>query len=114
MIRLPLARRNNIKKDTASAINYHLMVSLQSVKRQIKLLDTVGLVVSSSFFCRSNLLLLFFPVSFTSKAIYTITVAILYGYIYYINKREITKVLKPLEQNISKLLHELSKPESYN
>jgi len=114
MIRLPLARRNNIKKDTASAINYHLMVSLQSVKRQIKLLDTVAWWYLLPFFAGAICFYYSFPVSFTSKAIYTITVAILYGYIYYINKREITKVLKPLEQNISKLLHELSEPESYN
>ena len=114
IIRLLLARRNNIKEDTASAINDLLMVSHQSVQKQIKLLDTVAWWYLLPFFTGAICLYYSFPVSFMSKAIYTITVAILYGYIYYLNKKAVTKVLKPLEENISNLLNELSETESYN
>ncbi len=114
IIRLLLARRNNIKEDTASAINYHLMVSHQSVKKQIKLLGTVAWWYLLPFFTGAICFYYSFPVSFMSKAIYTMIVAILYGYIYYLNKKAVTKVLKPLEENIGNLLNELSETESYN
>lgn len=114
IIRLLHARRNNIKEDTASAINYHLMVSLQSVKKQIKLLDTVAWWYLLPFFTGSICFYYSFPVSVTSKTIYTITIAILYGYIYYLNKSAVAKTLKPLEENISNILNELSGSALYN
>ena len=84
IIRLLLARRNRIKEDTSYAINDYLLVSLQSVRKQIKLLDTVFWWYLLPFFVGAICIYYSFPVSFFSKAIYTLTIVALYVYIYYL------------------------------
>jgi hypothetical protein len=108
IFKLVSARRVNIKEEIASATKYHLMVSLQRVRNQIKLLNTVLWWYFLPFFI--GVICFFYSYSLTviSKAVYTIIVAALYGYIYYLNKRALKKHLKPLEDNIKKALDELS------
>jgi len=47
------------------------------------------------------------PVSLLSKGYYTFIVALLYGYIYYLNKKVVRKRLKPLKEGILKTLEGL-------
>lgn len=114
IINLLLARRNWFKEDTSSVVNDYLWVSLQNVRKQIKLLDTLFWWYLLPFFVGAICIYYSFPVSFFSKAIYTLTIAALYVYIYYLNRSAIVKVLKPLEEYIQKLLTELKEPKPFN
>ena len=114
IINLLLARRNWFKEDTSSVVNDYLWVSLQNVRKQIKLLDTLFWWYLLPFFVGAICIYYSFPVSFFSKAIYTLTIVALYVYIYYLNRSAIVKVLKPLEEYIQKLLTELKEPKPFN
>jgi len=47
-----------------------------------------------------------------SKAIYSVIVVTVYGYIYYLNKKSIKIHLKPMEENLARILNELSASET--
>jgi Flp pilus assembly protein TadB len=105
------ARRVNVKEEIASATKYHLMVSLQRVQNQIKILSTVFWWYFLPFFIGVICFFYSYSITFIGNAVYTIIVAALYGYIYYLNKRALKKHLKPLENNIIKAIDELSSEE---
>lgn len=107
IFRLIYARKVNVKEEITSAIRYHLMVSLQRVRQQIKLLSTVLWWYLLPFFIGVICFYYSYPTTLISKVVYTIIVATLYGYIYYLNKRAVKKHLKPLEENLKKALDEL-------
>jgi hypothetical protein len=111
ILKLVSARRVNLKEEIASATQYHLMVSLLRVQKQIKLLSTVLWWYLLPFFIGVVCLFYSYSITFTSKAVYTIIVAALYSYIYYLNRRALKKHLKPLERNIKKALDEYSTEE---
>jgi Flp pilus assembly protein TadB len=111
ILKLVSARRVNVKEEIASATKNHLMVSLQRVRNQIKLLNTVLWWYFLPFFIGVICFFYSYSITLISKAVYTIIVAALYGYIYYLNKRALKKHLKPLENNIQKALDELSSEE---
>jgi Flp pilus assembly protein TadB len=109
--KLVSAKRVKIDPTISSATNYHLQVSLQRVRNQIRLLDTVFWWYLLPFFVGIMCLFYSYSITFTSKAFYTVTVAALYGYIYYLNKRTVRRHLKPLEDNIKNALDEFSSEE---
>jgi hypothetical protein len=111
ILKLVSARRVCVREEIASATQYHLMVSLLRVQKQIRLLSTVLWWYFLPFFIGVVCLFYSYSITFTSKAVYTIVVAALYGYIYYLNKRALKKHLKPLEGNIKKALYELLSEE---
>jgi hypothetical protein len=111
ILKLVSARRVNVKEEIASATQHHLMVSLLRVQKQIKLLSNVLWWYFLPFFIGVVCLFYSYSITYTSKAVYTIIVAVLYGYIYSLNKRALKKHLKPLEGNIKKALDEYSSEE---
>lgn len=108
IFRLIYASKINVPQDSASEINHHLRVSLQHVRKQINLYNTMLWWYLLPFFIGVICFFYNYPVSLLSKGCYTLVVAVLYGYIYYINRRVVTKKLKPLESSILKTLEELS------
>lgn len=108
IFRLIHARRINVKEDAASAIKYNLMVALQRVQKQIGLLNTVLWWYLMPFFIGIICFYYASVISVLSRVVYTIIVAALYGYIYYINKKVVKKKLKPMQDAIKKALSELS------
>jgi hypothetical protein len=111
IFRLIRAGKVDVKDDTASAIKYNLMVSLKRVRQQITLSDTVLWWYLLPFFIGVICFFYAFPLPLSGKAFYTILVAVLYGYIYYLNKRAVKKHLRPLEDDLQKALDELSSGE---
>jgi hypothetical protein len=109
--RLVLASKINLKQDNTADIKFELMVSLQLVRQQINLLNSVLWWYLLPFFIGIICIFYAYLHSVLSFSIYTLIVALLYGYIWYKNKRAVIKYLKPLEENLIRLLEELSKPE---
>ena len=112
IFKLIRARRVSGKEDAASDIRYNLSLSLQLLRRQIKLLDTVLWWYLLPFFTG----VIFFYFSLVSNTLgrvaYAFVVVAAYGYIYYLNKRAVKKHLKPLERNLTKVLDDLSLSET--
>lgn len=108
IFRLIRARKVNIKQETSSEIKYHLSVSLQQVRQQINLLNTVFWWYLLPIFIGVLCMYYGLSKSFTSRAVYTVIVTIIYGYIWYLNKEAVRKKLKPLEAEIQQALKELS------
>ena len=112
IFRLIRARRVNIKEDAASEIRHNLAISLQLIRQQIKLLDTLLWWYLLPFFTG----IIFFYSSLTnsilSKAIYSVIVVTVYGYIYYLNKKAIKIHLKPMEEHLARILNDLSASET--
>lgn len=108
IFKLLYARKVNVKQDNASEIKYYLMVSLEHTRKQIKLLSTVLWWYLLPFFIGIACIFCAYLPSLLSKAIYIAIVAVLYGYIYYLNKRAVKNNLRPLENNLIKALEELS------
>ena len=112
IFRLINASKINLKDDKFSEIKLNLMVSLQRVRKQKKLLGSVLWWYLLPFFIGVNCFYYAYAGTITSKVIYTIIVAALYGYIYWLNQRAIQKHLNPLEEKILKALNELSEEDS--
>jgi hypothetical protein len=112
IFKLMRARRINIQNGIASEVQHKLIVSQQLLRQQIKLLQTILWWYLLPFF--PGVMLFYFAsvTSTLSKVIYIILVAAVYGYIYYLNKRAVKKHLKPLEERVTKILNDLSAPES--
>jgi len=108
IFRLIRARKVNIKQETYSAIKHHLMVSLQQVRQQINLLNTVFWWYLLPIFIGVLCVYYGLSKSFVSRAFYTVIVTGGYGYIWYLNKEAVRKKLKPLEADIVQALKELS------
>ena len=112
IFKLVRARRVGGKEDATSDIRYNLSVSLQLLKRQIKLLDTVLWWYLLPFFTG----VIFFYFSLVSntlgRVVYAFVVVAAYGYIYYLNKRAVRKYLRPLEKNLTKILDDLALSET--
>lgn len=102
------ARKVEIKQEAGSEIKYNLMISLQQVRQQITLLNTMLWWYLLPLFI--GVLCFYYAISqsFISKVIYTIVVTVLYGYIWYLNKKAVREQLKPLEDGITQALNELS------
>jgi hypothetical protein len=114
VIRLSYARKINVNEDTSSAIKYHLTVSLERVRSEIKLHDTVLWWYLLPFFIGIICFFFAYLVTFLSISIYSILVAALYAYIYYLNKKVVKRNLRPLEANILRALTELSIEGQYD
>lgn len=108
IFRLIYASKINVIENAALEINQHLKDSLQQVRKQIALLNTVLWWYLLPFFIGVICFYYSFPVSFLGKGIYTLLIIALYYYIYYLNKRVVSKTLKPLEGSIVKALEELA------
>lgn len=108
IFRLIRARKVNIKQETSSAIKYHLLVSLQQVRQHINLLNTVFWWYLLPIFIGVLFVYYGLSKSFVSKISYTVVVTIMYGYIWYLNKKAVRKKLKPLEADIQQALKELA------
>jgi Flp pilus assembly protein TadB len=108
IFRLTYAGKINIKVDTTSEIKLHLLVSLQRTRQEIRLHNTVLWWYLLPFFIGIICFFYAYLVTLLSKGIYTIIVAALYSYIYYLNKKVVKRKLKPLEDNLLKALDELS------
>jgi hypothetical protein len=108
IFRLKKARKINVPQDPASEVKHHLMVSLQQVRKQITLLSTVLWWYLLPFFIGVLCFYYSYPVSFLHKSCYTLIVATVYGYIYYINKKVVRKRLRPMETSILETLEELT------
>ena len=109
--RLIDARKTKKPEDCSSAVRFHLLVSQSQVRQQIKLLDSVLWWYLLPFFI--GVLCFFYSSSngIVGKIGYTLFVIILYGYIYYMNKKVVKEKLLPLEDRITRVLNELSDQE---
>lgn len=111
IFKLIRARKVKIKEEISSPLKYNLMISLQSVTQQRKLLDTVLWWYLLPFFIGVVCFFYSYSTTILSKIIYTVILTALYGYIYFLNKRAVKKHLIPLENNLIKALDELSSEE---
>lgn len=111
IFRLSYTRKISVGENTASAIKFHLIESLERVKSEIKLHDSILWWYLLPFFIGVICFYYAYPVTLLNKAIYTALVAALYTYIYFMNKKVVKKKLKPLEDSIIKALNELSVEE---
>src|SRR6516225_9966077 len=84
--RLVLASKINLKQDNTADIKFELMVSLQLVRQQINLLNSVLWWYLLPFFIGIICIFYAYLHSVLSFSIYTLIVALLYGYIWYKNK----------------------------
>ena len=107
LFRIINASRIHLKKDAFSGIKFNLLVSLQGVRKQKKLLGSVLWWYLLPFFIGVNCFYYAYAKTIASKAIYTIIVAVLYGYIYWLNQRAIKRHFNPLEEKILQALDEL-------
>ena len=110
--KLVRAKKINVKEDAALDIGRSLAVSLELLKRQIKLLQTILWWYLFPFFVGVTLFYFASATGIASKVIYTIIVIALCGYIYYLNISAVKKHLKPLQERLTKILNELSTSES--
>ena len=108
IFKLARARRISVKEDAASPIRHQLLVSLQQLNQQIQLVSTVLWWYLLPFFV--GVTCLFYSASYSAlnKAVYTAAVMILYGYIYYLNRKTLKKHLIPLHKNLTKALDEFA------
>jgi hypothetical protein len=109
--RLVKATKVNLKQDHFSDIKFELMVSLQRVRQEFNLLNTVLWWYLLPFFVGIIFIFYAYLHSLLSFCIYSLIVAVIYAYIWYKNKRVAKDYLKPLEQNLTRILDELSAPE---
>lgn len=111
IVRLNKAKKVAIKEEPASVIRHNLLVSLQLVKQQIRLSDTIVWWYLLPFFI--GVICFFYAIvgSITARTLYTLVIAFVYAYIWYLNKKVVTKKLKPLEGNIVEVLNQLSVSE---
>jgi Flp pilus assembly protein TadB len=112
VFKLVYARRVTVTEDIASEIGHRVTVSLQLLKQQITLLQTVLWWYLLPFFVGIILFYFGLVTSVLSKAIYSLIVAVAYGYIYYLNKRAVRNHLKPLEEQLTNILNDLYYSES--
>ena len=108
IFRLIRARKVNEKQETSSEIKHHLLVSLQQVRQQINLLNTVLWWYLLPLFIGVLCVYYGLSKSLISRVVYTVIVMVMYGYIWYLNKEAVRKKLKPLEADITQTLKELS------
>lgn len=108
IFRLYLARKVKVKQEISSEIKHHLMVSLQQVRQQINLLNTMIWWYLLPIFIGVLCVYYGLSKSFISRTFYTVIVTTMYGYIWYLNKEAVRKKLKPLEADILQALKELS------
>ena len=106
--RLVKARWIKIQENPAAEIRYHLQVSLQKVRQQKSLLNSVLWWYLLPLFIGVECLSISSLSSFSEKVLYTALVVIVYGYIYYLNKRVVKNRLQPLENELTKMLEEFS------
>ena len=111
IFRLIRARRISVREDAASTIRHQLLVSLQQLNQQIQLVSTVLWWYLLPFFV--GVTCLFYSASYSAlnKAFYTAAVMVLYGYIYYLNRKTLKKHLIPLQVKLTNALDELSLSE---
>ncbi|MEP7110950.1 MAG: hypothetical protein ABI760_23345 [Ferruginibacter sp.] len=108
IFKLIRAGKVNVQEDISSEIKYHLVVSLKRVRQQITLSETVLWWYLLPFFIGVMCFFYAFPLTLLSKVVYTVLVAVLYSFIYYLNKRVVKKQLKPLEEKLKKALDDLT------
>lgn len=108
IVRINRARKVTIPQEATSAIKYQIMVSLQRVRQQIKLLNTVFWWYLLPFFVAVLCFCYAIAHSFTSKVFYTVVETAIYGYIWHLNKEALRKEFKPLENSLVQALKELS------
>jgi hypothetical protein len=111
VFRLTRARKVNLKQENVSDIKFELMVSLQLVKQEFNLLNTVLWWYLLPFFVGIVFIFYAYLHSLLSFSIYTLIVVLIYGFIWYKNKRVAKDYLKPLEKNLTRILSELSAPD---
>lgn len=111
IFKLIIARRINDKQDSSSEIKYFLLVSLQLVKNQINLLNTTLWWYLLPFFLGIASIFYAYLSSPIIFGIYLLIVAVVYGFIWYGNKKTVKKHLNPLKESLIKALEELSAPE---
>lgn len=108
IVRLNRASKVTIKEEPASVITHNLSISLQLVRQQIRLFDTIVWWYLLPFFIGVTCFLYAFVGSIMARTIYTLIIALIYIYIWYLNKKVVTQKLKPLEANILEALRQLS------
>jgi hypothetical protein len=108
IIRLLLARKIKKTDGFASGLSQYLQISLEKVRKQIRLLNTVFWWYLLPFYTGVVLIFLSFKASPVFKIIFLGVLTAVYAYIFYINKAAVKKTLVPMENNILKALKELS------
>jgi hypothetical protein len=108
IFKLFVSGRLKTDHDNTSEMAVHLQWSLKQVKQQIRLLESVIWWYLLPFFVGVLCFFYAFPVSIIIKILYSISVAIGYSYIYIINKRVVSRNLKPLESGIKNALAHLT------
>jgi hypothetical protein len=108
ILKLINARKVRVTEERTSQIKYHLTVSLQRVRNQIRLHSTILWWYLLPFFVGVICLIYGYVNSMAANIVYTLIVALVYGYIWYKNKQAVRKYMKPLEENIMNALNELS------
>jgi hypothetical protein len=108
ILKLINARKVKVTEESTSQIKYHLTVSLQRVRNQIKLHSTIFWWYLLPFFCGVICFIYAYVKSIPANIIYTFIVALLYAFIWYGNKKAVRKYMKPLEENIMKAISDLS------
>ena len=108
ILKLINARKVKVTEENTSQIKYHLTVSLQLVRNQIKLHSTILWWYLLPFFVGVICFVYGYVNSIAANIVYALIVAVVYGYIWYKNKEAVRKYMKPLEENIINAINELS------
>jgi len=102
------ARKNKMQEDDTSEIKQHLVIALSQVRQQINLLTKVLWWNLLPFYIGIICFFFSLPMSFAIKIMFSIIVASLYILIYNLNQHAVKKQLRPLEEDIVRVLKELS------
>jgi hypothetical protein len=112
IITLGRARKVKVKEDISSEMKMHLITSRQLLLQQIRLLNSVVWWYLLPFFAGVALFNFGTVKGTVNKILWTVIIAGLYAYIYYLNKRAVKKHLLPMEETVSKMLRDLSDVET--
>ncbi len=102
------ARKNWKREDVASDIKQYLTYSLDRVKQQNHFLKNVVVRYLFPFYIGSICFMFSLPMSTAIKILYSGVIGLGYFFIYRINKNAVTKRFQPLEEDLNKILEELS------
>ena len=102
------ARKNKMQEDDTYEIKQHLVIALGQVRQQIDLLTKVLWWNLLPFYVGIICFLFSLPMSFAMKVILSCSIAVCYACIYILNLQAVKKQLRPLEEDIIKVLKEFS------